>query len=60
MSAGYNLHEDLCLIDPPVISFDGKSLLNAVLYGSGVFTDKIDKEILLRIIRNRANDTGVT
>ena len=27
-----NLHDNLYLIDPPVISFDGESLLNALLY----------------------------
>ena len=39
--------------------FDGESLLNALLYGSDEFNDKINKEILLRIIPNRADDTGV-
>ena len=54
-----NLHDDLCLTDPPVIIFDGESQLNALLYGSDEFNDKINKEILLRIIPNRADDTGV-
>ena len=26
-SEKHNLHHDLCLIDPPVINFDGESLL---------------------------------
>ena len=38
-----NLHDDLSLIDPLVIIFDGKSLLNALLYGSDEFNNKIDK-----------------
>ena len=46
----HNLHNDLCLINPPVISFDGESINN--LY-------KINKEILLRIIPNRADVTGL-
>ena len=46
------LHDDLCLIDPPVISFDEGSLLNALLYGSDEFNDKIHREILLRIKPN--------
>ena len=37
-----NLHNDLCLIDPPVISFDGESQLNVLLYGSDEFNDKIN------------------
>ena len=37
------LLDDLCLIDPPVINFDGESLLNALLYGSDEFYDKINK-----------------
>ena len=52
-----NLHDDLCLIDPPVISFDGESQLNVLLYGSDKFNDKINKEIVLRIIPKRADDT---
>ena len=32
----------LCLIDPPVISFDK---LNVLLYGSDEFNNKINKEI---------------
>ena len=31
-SERHNLHDNLCLIDPTVISFDGESLLNALLY----------------------------
>ena len=58
-SERHNLHDDLCLIDPPVISFDGESLLNALLYGSDEFNDKINKEILLRITPSRADDTGM-
>ena len=42
-SERHNLHDDLCLIDPPVISFDGEFLLNAPLYGSDKFNDKINK-----------------
>ena len=38
-----NLHDDLCLIDPPVISFDGESQLNVLLYVSDKFDDKIKK-----------------
>ena len=41
-----NLHNEFCLIDPPVISFDGESLLNSVLYGSDKYNNKINKEIL--------------
>ena len=55
----HNLHDDLCLIDPPVITFDGESQLNVLLYGSDEFNDKINKEIVLRIIANRADDIGV-
>ena len=36
----HNLHDDLCLIDPTVKSFDGESLLNALLCGSNEFNDK--------------------
>ena len=53
-SERHNLHDDLCLLDPPVISFDEKSLLNALLYGSDEFNDKINREIHLRIIPNLA------
>ena len=53
-SERHNLHDGLCtwrpLIDRAVISFDGESLLNALLYGSDEFNDKINKEILLRIV----------
>ena len=31
-SERHNLHSDLCLIDPPIISFDEESLLNALLH----------------------------
>ena len=44
--------------DPPVITCNGESLLNAVLYGSDEFNDKINKEVLYHIIPNRANDKG--
>ena len=40
---GDNLHDNPCLIDPPIISLDGESLLNAVLYGLDEFNDKIKK-----------------
>ena len=53
-----NLHDDLCLIDHPVISFDRESQLNVPLYGSDEFNNKIKKEIILRIIPNRADNTG--
>ena len=42
-SERHNLHDDLCLIDPPVISFDGESQLNVLLYGSVEFNNKINK-----------------
>ena len=45
--------------DPPVITFDRESLLNALLYGSDEFNDKISKEVILRIMLNRVDDTGV-
>ena len=45
--------------DPSVITFDAESLLNALLYGSDELNDKINKEILLHITPNRADDTGV-
>ena len=38
-----NHHDDLCLIDAPVISFNGESQLNILLYGSDEFNDKINK-----------------
>ena len=53
-SERHNLHDDLCLIDPPVISFVEESLLNALLYGSDDFKDKIDRAIPLRIMPNLA------
>ena len=37
-----NLHDELCLIDPPVISFNRKPQLNILLYGSDEFNDKIN------------------
>ena len=58
-SERHNLHDDLCLIDPPVISFDGESQLNVLLYGWDEFNDKTNKEIVLRVIPNRAEDTMV-
>ena len=47
-----DLHDDLCLIDPPVISFDQESLLNALLYSSDEFKEKLNRETLLCIIPN--------
>ena len=41
-SERYNLHDDLCLIDSSIISFDRESLLNAILYGFDEFNDKIN------------------
>ena len=58
-SERHNLHDVLFLIDPPVTSFDGESLLNPLLCGSDEFNDKINKKILLCIISNRADDPGV-
>ena len=58
-SERHNLHDDLCLIDPPVISFDGESQLNVLLYGWDEFNDKINKEIVIRFLPNKAGDTGV-
>ena len=58
-SERHNPNDDLYLIDPPVISFDGESLLNALLYGSEEFNDKINREMLLRIMPNRADETRV-
>ena len=52
-SERHNLHDNLCLIDSPVICFDRESLLNVLLYCSDEFNDKIKIEILLPIIRNR-------
>ena len=54
-----NLHDNLCLIDPPVISFDEESKLNVLLHGSDELNDKISKEIVIRIIPNMANNTRV-
>ena len=45
-----NLHDDFCLIDPPVIRFDVESQLNVLLYGSGEFNDKINKEIHFSVL----------
>ena len=59
-SERHNLHDDLCLIDRSVINFDEESQLNVLLYGWDEFNDKINKEIVLRIIPNRAEDTMVT
>ena len=50
------LHNDLCLIDPLVTSFDGESQLNVLLYGSDEFNDKINRSPYLP---NRADDTGL-
>ena len=41
----HNLHDDLCLRDSPVISFDRESHLNVLLYRSDEFNNKINKEI---------------
>ena len=46
----HNLHDDLCLVDPPV-------MIENVMYGSDEFNDKIDKEIILCIIPNRAENS---
>ena len=54
VSGRYNLHDNLCIIEPPVISFFEESLLNVPLYGSDEFNDKVNIEILLRIISNLA------
>ena len=40
-------------------SFDRESQLNVLLYGSDEFNVKMNKEIVLRIIPNRADNTGV-
>ena len=58
-SERHNHHDDLCLIDPPVISFDGESLLNILLCDSDEFNDKINKAIVICIIPNRIDDAGV-
>ena len=55
----HNLHNDLCLADPPVTSFDGESPLNVLLCSSDEFRGKINKEIVLRIVPNRTGDTRV-
>ena len=34
LSKNQSLHDDVCLIDPLIISFDEESLLHALLYGS--------------------------
>ena len=41
-SEKHNFHDDLCLIDPPVISFDRESQSNILLHGSDEFNDKIN------------------
>ena len=46
----HNLHDDLCLIDPQVISFDGESQLNVLLCGSDEFNHKVNKKIILSVI----------
>ena len=46
-------------MEPRFISFDGESLLNALLYGPDEFNDKINEEIILRIIPNTADNTGL-
>ena len=46
-------------MDSPVISFDAELQLNVLLYSSDEFHDNINKEIVLRIIPNRVDDTGV-
>ena len=51
-SERHDLHDDLCLIDSPVISFDQESLLNALLYSSDEFKKKLNRETLLCIIPN--------
>ena len=58
-SESHNLHDDFFLIDPPVISFDRESELNFLLYVLDEFKNKINKEIIFRIIPNGADDTGV-
>ena len=40
-------------------SFDRESQLNVLLYGSDEFNVKMNKEIVLRIIPNRADNTRV-
>ena len=42
-SERHNLHDDLCLIDPPVISSDGEPQLNVLPYDSDEFNNKINK-----------------
>ena len=57
-SKRHNLHDDLCLIDLPIISFVGESQLNVLLYGQDEFNDKINKDLVFRIMPNKADDTG--
>ena len=38
---------------------DRESQLNVLSYGSDEFNDKINEEIILRIIANTADDTGL-
>ena len=46
-------------MEPRFITFDGESLLNALLYGPDEFNDKINEEIILRIMPNTADNTGL-
>ena len=46
-------NDDLCLTDPPVLSFDEESPLNVLLHGSE-FNNKVNREMLLHIIPNLA------
>ena len=42
LSERQSLHDNLCLIDPLIIGFDEKSVLNALLYGSdSTFRNKL-------------------
>ena len=50
LSERQNLHDDLCLINLLIISFDEESLLNASLYGSdSVFRNKFLRFKILKI-----------
>ena len=51
-SEKHNVHDNLCLKGPPVISVYKESLLNTLLYCSSAFNYKVNREILLRIIPN--------
>ena len=47
-SERHNLHNELCLIDSPVISFAEESLLNcSIIWYDDEFNDKLSKGILL-------------